>query len=46
MREDQTIDIEWVDQLLLNNPRRWNAELIERTFDTDEAIVIQQISLL
>ena len=46
MRDDTTTNIEWVDQLLLNNPRRWNTELIERLFNTHEATVIQQIPLL
>ena len=45
MRDGQSNDIEWVNQLLLNNPRRWNSELIKEAFDSQEAIMIQQIPL-
>ena len=31
MKNGQTNDIEWVNQLLLHNPRRWNSEIIEDT---------------
>ena len=45
MREGQSIDIELVDHLILNNPKRWNPELIEGVFDSYEAAMIQQIPL-
>ena len=45
MRDNHLNDIEWVNQLLLDNPRRWNSDLIEESFDTQVAAVIQQIPL-
>ena len=30
LREDADMEIEWVNQLLLHNPTRWNSELIGR----------------
>ena len=30
LREDANMEIEWVNQLLLHNPTRWNSKLIGR----------------
>ena len=46
MRNGQTNNIEWVNQLLLSNPKRWNSKLIEEVFDTQEEAAIQQIPLI
>ena len=45
MRENSEPNIEWVNQLILQKPSRLNSELIARVFDTQEANMIQQISL-
>ena len=45
LREDPIINIEWVNQLLVSNPRKQNKELTERAFDSHEAALIQQIPL-
>ena len=45
MKEDKIQNIKRVEQLMLNNPRRWNSELIETLFDLPETTLIQQIPL-
>ena len=45
MREETSMRINMVNELLLHNPTRWNKKVIELVFNLHEANIIQQILL-